>query len=161
MIEVKQTVKHSNEQINTRKEIQTAQTENINNVDNNTVQQNNEEWRKGTTLILGDSAISGLIDKKMSRNRKIKVKYFSGAKIKDMYHYAFPLLEIKPENIILYLGTNDAPYEFDTDIPKDLIELKDLVELEKPPSRKKITLSSSTVFTDRENVKKKQQRFNK
>ena len=74
MIEVKQTVNHSNRQGNTRKEIQTAQTENINNADNKTVQENNEERRKGTTLILGDSTISGLIEKKMSRNSKIKVR---------------------------------------------------------------------------------------
>ena len=103
MIEVKQTVKHSDEKINARKEIQTAQTENINNADYNNVQQNNEEWRKGNTLILGDSE---LIEKKMSRNRKIKVRYFPGTKIKDMCHYAIPLLEKKPENIILHLGTN-------------------------------------------------------
>ena len=43
MIEVEQTVKHSDEQVNTRKEIQTAPTENTNNRDNNTVQQNKEE----------------------------------------------------------------------------------------------------------------------
>ena len=49
VIEVKQTVQHSDEQVNARKEIQTAQTENINNADNNTVQENNE-WRKGTTV---------------------------------------------------------------------------------------------------------------
>ena len=54
VIEVKQTVKHSHEQVNTRKQIQTAQTDNIDNADNNTVQENNEEWRKGTTLILED-----------------------------------------------------------------------------------------------------------
>ena len=40
MIEVEQTVKHSDEQVNTRKEIQN---ENTNKTDNNTVQQNNEE----------------------------------------------------------------------------------------------------------------------
>ena len=95
MIEVKQTVKHSDEQVNTRKEIQTAQTENINSADNITVQENSEECRKGTTLILRDSTISGFIEKKMSRNRKIKVRYFPGAKIKDIYHYAIPLLENK------------------------------------------------------------------
>ena len=39
--EIKQTVKHSDEQVNTRKEIQSAQTENINYADNNTVQKNN------------------------------------------------------------------------------------------------------------------------
>ena len=133
MTEVKQTVKHSDEQVNTRKEIQTAQKENINYVDNSTVQKNNEEWKKGFTLNFGDSAISGLIEKKISRNRKIKVRYFPGAKIKDMYHYAIPLVEKKPENIILHLGTNDAPYKSDTDILKDLIELKDFIR-EKLPS---------------------------
>ena len=45
---------------------------NTNNADNITVQQNNEEWWKGTTLILGESTISGRKEKKMSRNRKIK-----------------------------------------------------------------------------------------
>ena len=129
-------MKHFHEQVNTRKEIQTAETENFNNADNNNVQQNNEEWRQVTTLTLGDSVISGLIEKKMSRNRKIKVRYFPGAKIKDMYHYAIPLLERKPENIILHLGINDAPYKSGTDILKDLIELKDFI-LEKSPSCKK------------------------
>ena len=129
-------MKHFDQQVNTRKEIQTAQTENINNTDNNTVQQNNEEWRKGTTLILGDSTISGLLEKKMSRNRKIKVRYFPGAKMKDNYYYAIPLLEKKPESVILHLGTNDAPYKSDTDILKDLIELKDFL-LDKSPSREK------------------------
>ena len=41
MIEAEQTVKHSNKQVNTKKKIQAARTENINNAENNTVQQNN------------------------------------------------------------------------------------------------------------------------
>ena len=32
--------------------------------------------------------MSRLIEEKMSRHGKIKVRYFLGAKIKDMYHYA-------------------------------------------------------------------------
>ena len=112
-------MKHSDEQVNPRKEIKTAPTENIIYADSNTAQQNNEEWRKGTTLILGDSAIPRLIEKKMFRNRKIKVK--------DMYHYAIPLLEKKSENIILHFGTNDACFKSGTDILKDLIELKDFI----------------------------------
>ena len=63
----------------------------------------------------------------MSRNRKIKVVYFPAVKIKDIYHCAIPLLEKKPENIILHLGTNDAPYKSSTDILKDFIELKDFI----------------------------------
>ena len=46
-------MKHSNEQATTRKETQSTPTENIKNADTNTVQQKNEDWRKGTTLILG------------------------------------------------------------------------------------------------------------
>ena len=88
-------MKYSDEQVITRKEVESTSTENINNADNNSLQQNNEEWRKGTTLILGDSIMSGLIEKEMFRNRKIKTRYFPGAKIKDMYHYANPLLEKK------------------------------------------------------------------
>ena len=157
MIEVKQIAKQvNNKQVNTRQGIQTTPTENINNADNNTLQQNNEEWRKGTTLFWGDSAISGLIEKKMSTKSKIKVRYFPGAKIKDMYHYAIPLLKKRPENIILHLGTNDAPYKSGTDIVKDLIALKDFI-LEKLPSGKKITRSSPTVCADTE----KQRNFNK
>ena len=43
MIEVKKTVKLSDEQVNTREEIQTAPTENISNAVNNIVQEKNEE----------------------------------------------------------------------------------------------------------------------
>ena len=56
-------MKHSDEQINAKK-IKSTPTENINNVDNISVQQNNEECEKGTTLILGYSTTSGLIEKK-------------------------------------------------------------------------------------------------
>ena len=69
MIEVEQTAKHSDEQVNTRNEIQTAPTENTNNADNSTVQQNSEEWRKGTTIILGDSAISELMEKQENQSQ--------------------------------------------------------------------------------------------
>ena len=62
------------------------------------------------------------------------------------------MLEKKPE-IILYLGTNDAPYKSGTYILKDLIELKDFI-LEKLPSYKRITLLSPTVRTDKESARK-------
>ena len=73
------------------------------------------------------SAISRLIEKKLSRNRKIKVRYFPGAKIKGMYQYAIPSVENNPENINSHLGTNDTPYKSGTNILKDVIELKDFI----------------------------------
>ena len=53
-----------------------------------------------------------------------------------MCDYAVPVLEKRPENIILHLGTNDTPYKYGTNILKDLIELKEFI-LEKLPSCKK------------------------
>ena len=53
-----------------------------------------------------------------------------------MYHCAIPLLEKKPENIILHLGTDYTHYKSGANILKDLIELKDFT-LEKLPSCKK------------------------
>ena len=70
-----------------------------------------------------------------------------------MCDYALPVLEKRPENIILHLGTNDTPYKYGTNILKDLIELKDFI-LEKLPSCKKKTLSSPTVRTDKESASK-------
>ena len=66
-------MKHPDEQVVTRKEIQSTSTENINNADNNTVQQNNDQWRKGTTLILENLTVSGLVEKKMSRNNESQI----------------------------------------------------------------------------------------
>ena len=136
-------MEHANEQVNTRKEIQYITTKTINTAGNNSVKQNNEEWKKGTTLILGDSTISGLIEKNVSRNKKIKVRYFPGAKIKD-YHYAINLLEKKPENIILHPVKNDALHKGGTNILKNTIELMDF-DLKKLPSCHKIRLSSPAV----------------
>ena len=68
-IEVGQTVKHSDEQVNAGKEIQTTPTENTNNADNSTVRQNNEEWRKGPALILGDWTICREKDIQKQKNQ--------------------------------------------------------------------------------------------
>ena len=94
----------------------------------------------------GDSIISGLIEKKVSRNKKIKVRYFPEAKIKD-YHYAINLLEKKPENIILHPVKNDALHKAGTNILKNTIELMDF-DLKKLPSCNKVRLPSPSVCTN-------------
>ena len=73
----------------------------------------------------GYLTVCGVIEKKVSRNREIKVRYFLVAQIKDMYHYGISLLE--KENIILHPCTNDSSYKSGTNILKELIELKDFI----------------------------------
>ena len=95
-----------------------------NNPDNNT---DAEEWKPGTSLIVGDSMIAGLREAKLSRNRKVKVRFFPGAKMKDFYYYLVPLLKKKPDNLILHFGTNDAPYKNEDEKYKELKSIKDFI----------------------------------
>ena len=52
----------------------------------------NKHWRNGITLIMGDSTVSSVMEKKLSRNRQVKIRFSPGAKIKDMFDYAIPFL---------------------------------------------------------------------
>ena len=62
--------------------------------------ENLHKWDKNTTLIVGDSMLSGIAERRISkRDRKVKVKNFPGATIDDMYDYIRPLLKKCPDNI--------------------------------------------------------------
>ena len=52
-------------------------------------------WKKGTTLIMGDSCLSGLCQYKMLRRKTMKVRTFPGAAINYMKFFAVPLLKKK------------------------------------------------------------------
>ena len=42
----------------------------------------------------------------------------------DMYDYLTPLLKKKPTNIILHIGSNDAPYKTSEQIINEIVNLK-------------------------------------
>ena len=66
-------------------------------------------WPSKTTLIVGDSIISGINEKRLSRNNKlVRVRSFPGAKVQDMFHYLVPLIIKRPDNIIIHCGTNNS-----------------------------------------------------
>ena len=54
-----------------------------------------EEWRKGTTLITRDSMIAGLREAKLSSKKKIKVRFFPGARTEDLMFHLIPNLKKK------------------------------------------------------------------
>ena len=64
-------------------------------------------WRKGTTLIIGDSLLYGIDERKL---RNTKVRIYPGAGV-DMFYNIFPLLWKRPENVIIHAGTNNAMSE--------------------------------------------------
>ena len=63
-------------------------------------------WKKGTTLIVGDSIIAGLREAKLSRKRKVKVRFLPGAKTEELVFHLIRYLNKKPDNIIIHIGTN-------------------------------------------------------
>ena len=66
-------------------------------------------WRKGTTLIAGDSILYGIDEKKICQNGSVKVRAFPGATIEDLKdYYIKPLLRKQPSKVILHVGTNNA-----------------------------------------------------
>ena len=83
------------------------------------------KWRKNTTLIVGESIISGIDQQRLSvKGRIIKVRSFPRATINDMYDYIKPLLKKVPDNVILHVGTNDAPNSTSRTISNNMLSLK-------------------------------------
>ena len=67
-----------------------------------------DKMKLPVTAIFDDFMVKDIKGWKMSsRTCKVVMKHFSGAKTKDMKSYIIPTVEKKPDNIILYLETND------------------------------------------------------
>ena len=62
-----------------------------------------EVWKKGTALIVGNSIVFVLRESKTSFSRNMKVLFFFGARIQDMYRYLVQLLHKRPDKIIIHV----------------------------------------------------------
>ena len=111
-------------------------------------------WRKGTCAIVGDSMLNGIDERPISKTHPVKVRFFPGARIKDMYRYLTPIEEKKPELLILHVGTNDAADSSHQQIVNDLLALKQFIKeklpncnviLSMPTKRCDIQKASATV----------------
>ena len=111
-----------------------------------------QTWKKGTTLIMGDSIWSGLREYKMSRRKTIKVRTFPGATINDMKFFVVPLLKKKPDKVIIHVGTNDAPHFTPDEMFKNMKELRLLIQ-KMVPSAKIIIIRVDKANSDINNKK--------
>ena len=104
-------------------------------------------WLTGTCLIVGDSILTGIDEKRLSRNNQVvKVRDFRGATIDDLKHHLVPLLKKKPEHIILHIGTNDAVSKTSRQILDELLQLKQYIINTLPTCR--VIVSRPTIRTD-------------
>ena len=84
-------------------------------------------WPRNTTLITGSSMLCGIVENRL-RKYKIKVRPFPGALVDDMYDYLRPLLKKNPANIILHIGSNDAPSKSADEIAIEIENLKSFIQ---------------------------------
>jgi len=95
------------------------------------VSKEKHHWKNKTTLIVGDSIISGINENKMKKHN-VKVRVFRGASCEDMKHYIKPLLKKKPTNIIMHIGTNNTPNDNSRSVLDKILSIKALVKQELP-----------------------------
>ena len=120
---------------------------------------NSEQWKKGTTLIVGDSMLVGSREAKLSRGKRIKFRYFPGGKTEDLQYHLIPYLKKEPDNIIIHFGTNDSPYKTEDFIYKDLVNVKETIT-KFHPNCKNIVIPSPIVQTDRKEANNILKKYN-
>ena len=103
-------------------------------------------WPKKTILVASDSLFNQIDEKRLSKEYNVKVRAFNGASINDMYWYLHPLLERKPDLILLHVGTNDINMSTSVEIIGNLLELKLHIENILPDST--VILSQTIIRTD-------------
>ena len=94
------------------------------------VNQNKENRTPVTTIIIGDSTMKGLRHGKITKsvNHKSQVKCFPGSTVNDMVDYIKPFLKLKPDSIILHVGTKDLRRTGAKDIAKKINSLCNMVK---------------------------------
>ena len=120
---------------------------------------NSEQWKKGTTLAVGDSMLAGLREAKLSRSKRIKVCYFPGGETEDLQHHLIPYLKKEPDNIIIHIGTNDSSYKTEAFTYKELLNVKETIT-KFHPNCKNIVISSAIVRTDKKEANNILKKYN-
>ena len=88
---------------------------------------NSDQWKKRTVLIIGDSILAGFREAKISRIKRVKVRYFPGGKTEDLQYHLISYLKKMPDNIIIHISTNDSPYKTEDFIYNELVNVKELI----------------------------------
>ena len=113
---------------------------------NNSKSRDSHKWPNETVLVVGDSMLAGVDEKRMSHRSNVKVRVFPGATIDDMFDYINPLLKKCPDAVILHVGTNDCPHDTSRAILDKLLKLKTFILKSLPNS--KIVISGAINRTD-------------
>ena len=74
-----------------------------------------------------DSIITGTDEKRLSKNRLVKVHDFRGATLADISHHIIPILKKQLDVIILHVEANGSVCRTLREILDDLLHLKSII----------------------------------
>ena len=124
-----------------------------------------QEKNKRTAVIMGDSLIKNingweLKEKCGNRGTNIVVKKFNCATTRDMYSYAQPSIERKPNLILLHSGTNDLPLKIDGKEKTEVQIAEEIIDLAKSISGNGIEVIISGLITRGDRYESKRKKVN-
>ena len=82
-------------------------------------QPSRSESNKARIFVAGDSVVRDVKGWLLSRGKYVKVYSFSGADTEDMSDFIIPLINKKPDEIIIHCGTNDL---CSIKIPEEIVD---------------------------------------
>ena len=68
---------------------------------------NEEKQEKKKIVVAGDSVLNGVNEKVLSKSHNVKVKNYPGATSEDILDKIDDLLKVKPDCLLVHIGTND------------------------------------------------------
>ena len=86
------------------------------------------------------------IERINKKDRPVKIRNFPGATVADMEQYLILIIQKKPSNINLHVGTHDAKNLLSRTVLDNLLKLKTLVKDSLPTYR--FFISTPTLRTD-------------
>ena len=101
---------------------------------------------KKSVVILGDSMTHNIQGRKLSKEKYVVSKSFSGSTVEDMSDFVKPFLRRSPDEIILHIGTNNLSTDEPKQLGEKIVNLARFIERESPLS--KLAVSSLIVRKD-------------
>lgn len=89
-----------------------------------------QQREETTTLLIGDSLVKNIQGWYLGKEvgHKVIVKPFPGANTRAMEHYMKPPLELKPQRVVLHIGTNDLKAKAPHQVADAIVDLARQVE---------------------------------
>ena len=82
---------------------------------------------KPKIIVAGDSILENLHGWMMARSKSVKIHSFPGATNKDMVSYFTPLINKRPDHILLHIGTNNLATDSPQEIAENILALTQMI----------------------------------